>query len=355
MKMSGMFSRKTYLACALAMAMLPLSVQAEVQGEVQAKNGTYVYDIPLGNNDITRNIVGETISVEFSLGELYDGVIFCPLADITSLSPVYYSATASLTRVDSEYMALNEYFDVKVEIYIDGNEKTNHAVPFENISNKLTAHTCRNGKQETLINQFGSGGKGVVTFRIKKPLVNGIDLRGTEVAQLFGSVVSGNRGNVPMATVRILSGVITVPDKCIIDDGSPVNVDFETIGNRSDKLRGDSHVVSRDLKIQCEGGSFTESSFDNIKLAIVPGNGVASFNSDYLATTGTSDRRDLGIVIRERTSGTTIKPLTFYEIPGFSNNQGTWNLEFAPVANQSSIAIPEGDFQSSATIVAQFP
>ena len=60
----------------------------------------------------------------------------------------------------------------------------------------------------------------------------------------------------------------------------------------------------------------------------------------------------IGIVIKD-SSGSTVVPNQFYDVPGFNNNQGVWNLTAAPIAKPGSI-IPEGEFDAAATVVAQF-
>jgi len=107
------------------------------------------------------------------------------------------------------------------------------------------------------------------------------------------------------------------------------------------------------VPIECTGGGFDGNS--SVQFAIQPASGVSAFNSDYLATSGTVDRSNLGIVIKNR-AGNTISPNQFYKVPSVSNTsgyKGTWNLVAAPVANQGT-TIPEGDFEASATIVARF-
>ena len=61
----------------------------------------------------------------------------------------------------------------------------------------------------------------------------------------------------------------------------------------------------------------------------------------------------LGIALRDQ-QGTLIKPNTFYNVPGFANNEGDWNLIAAPVAKSATSVIPEGEFHASATVVAEF-
>lgn len=365
MKMSGMFSRKSYLACALTLAMLPLATaMAEdspaVQGEIRTASGApYQYSAPLGTSDITPEInqgLGEIVR-EFSLDGSYKAKSYCPNGDMPNLSPIFYSGTTTLqpSAVNPGFLSLNEYLDAKIEIWIEGNIKQYYTVDFFSKTNNFFFNTCKQGAENILLADFTSGSKGKVTFKIKKPIINGIRIEGQEVAKLYGNMIDGAMSSTPMAIINIEQAVITVPDRCVINHGDPIAIDFQTISGRAKDLTGDNYVVPFDVDVKCEGGSFTSGYYD-VRMAIQPATGIASFNSNYLATTGGGiDRSNLGIVVRERTENKTIAPNIFNTIPGFSNNQGTWNLEFAPVANQETVAIPEGDFTSSATIIAQFP
>lgn len=53
-------------------------------------------------------------------------------------------------------------------------------------------------------------------------------------------------------------------------------------------------------------------------------------------------------------SGGTVVPNQFYNVKGFYQNQGDWNLTAAPVAKPSVGSVKEGEFEASATVVAQF-
>lgn len=97
-------------------------------------------------------------------------------------------------------------------------------------------------------------------------------------------------------------------------------------------------------------GSFANGNL-NIRTGIQQAN-TASFNSDYLGTTGAVDRSNLGIILKD-SGGSLVAANRFYDVPGFNNNQGTWNLTAAPIANAGT-NILEGEFRASATVVAEF-
>ncbi|TLV21972.1 fimbrial protein [Klebsiella indica] len=341
--------RKSRVAIVLCGSLLSLGVSA-VEGEITPVGGPKMYNIDVTTQNITNNTVGATIPYEFALGGQYAGVASCGTT-ITN-QPIFYTATASLLQPGSSpgYLKLNDYMDVKIEIYIRGNRMEYLSVPFDNESNQAFQNSCSSPGVQ--FNNFESGAKGRVTFMITKPIVNGVNLLGTEIAKLYGRLgnLSAGMGSTPMSIVSINSGVITVPDKCIINAGSPITVDFGTIPGSAASLNGSNYSQPVPIQVKCEGGSFTSGSL-NIRLGIQQAN-TASFNSDYLGTTGAVDRSNLGIILKDSAGGL-VAANHFYDVPGFTNNQGTWNLTAAPIAQAGSDVL-EGAFQASATVVAEF-
>jgi len=344
---TGRKFRATLLLCSI---LLPLQASA-VEGEINTIGGPKVYDIDVVNQDITNNRAGQIIPYAFALNDQQY------LARATCASPmtresVFYTARASLLQAGQTagYLKLNDYMDVKIEIYIAGPNPQTRAVPFDNVSNNNPGNNCE--PPETQLFPFESGSRGTVTFMITKPIINGVNLLGTEIAQLFGRLGSRSSamGPNPMAIIRINSGVITVPDKCIVNSGAPITVDFGTIPSSGSALDGSNYSQNVPIKVECEGGSFATGNL-NIRLGIQQAN-PASFNSEYLGTTGAVDRSNLGIMLKDA-SGNLVAANKFYNVPGFASNRGTWNLYAAPIAKAGTDVL-EGDFQASATVVAEF-
>lgn len=343
--------RKVRLAVLLYSALFSLTGHAVIEGEIMPVGGPKMYYVNINNSNITNNTTGATIPNVFDIGSSYSANIYCT-RKMTG-QPVYYTATASILQAGKNpgYLKLNDYMDVKIDIYIGGNIGKDIPVPFSNFSNDINQNVCE-PPSVRLNDGFMSGAKGKVTFMITKPIINGINLSGAELAKLYGRV--GNyttaMSSTPMAIVSINSGVITVPDKCTINSGSPISVDFKTIPSSSTSLDGNNYSQAVPIKVKCEGGSFATGKL-NIRMGIRQAN-TASFNHDYLGTTGSVDRSNLGIVMKDKAGGV-VAANTFYDIPGFVNNQGIWDLTAAPIAKPGTDVL-EGDFQASATVIAEF-
>jgi len=351
MNVAGLLRRKSSVL--LLCSALGASGSAwSVDGEIVPVGGTYDYLVNITNTDITSNQPGTTHTDEFDLAGMFQGQAYCSKSMVNE--SVYYTAQATLSQpgVNPGYLKLNDYMDVKIEIFIGGEVKDYKTVPFDNVSNNTNQNYC-NVPSTVLPNQFTSGAKGRVTFMITKPIINGVNLQGSEIAKLYGRLGSGPIGSTPLSRVTIASGVITVPDKCVINQGTPIVVDFNTIPGTGSQLDGNNFSRNVPIHVKCEGGSFSNGAH-NIKLGIQQPN-PAFTDGSYLSTQGSGglDRSMLGIALRDQ-QGTHIKPNTFYNVPGFVNNEGDWNLIAAPVAESATSVIPEGEFHASATVVAEF-
>ncbi|TBL58044.1 fimbrial protein [Hafnia paralvei] len=352
MKKVNQFSRRWSTALILAALAYTSSAQAWIEGEIVPNNGTHEFQIDLGNLDIINNVPGETISKSWDLGGTVPSTVYCTSE---MQEPNYYTTRSTMTPSTSNpgYYYLNEYFDVKIDVWLAGSVNSYVTTPWFDESNQASIGIfC---SPPSARQDIGTGSKGRLIFKLKKSIINGVTINTHDLMNIFareGLVAAGLLSSIPISKVSINSGIITVPDKCIINQGMPVSVEFGAIPNTSEKLDGNNYVQQIPIQVQCKGGSF-ETGALNIKLGIQSaGSGVASFNSDYLGTSGANDRRDLGIVIKD-SSGSTVVPNQFYDVPGFNNNQGVWNLTAAPIANPGSI-IPEGEFDAAATVVAQF-
>lgn len=355
--LSNINSRRFFYLAFLAPLFFSSQSWAFVQGEiVEPVSGGHRYNIDIESMDLPSNQIGTTVVRTWGSPTKYTVRVYCPDAPIT-MKERYYSGVSTMptSPTGDGFLKLNDYFDVKVEIYmVTGDHAMNYiTVPFNNMSNNVSEDSCE-VPVSNIIGKTQSGAEGRVTFRIRKPLINGLTLNGQELVKLYGRVDNPAVRKVnPLAIVTINSGVITVPDKCTVNDGAPIKIDFKEIPGSSSMLNGKSYQQPVPIKVKCTGGSFAEEGNLRIKMGIqatVPG--PASFNPDYIGTTGSVDRSNLGIAL-STSSGTPVIPNKFYDINEFSNNQGSWDLVAAPVAKPGS-EILEGDFSATASIVAEF-
>lgn len=350
--MSTLLRRSQQITLGVTLLTVAVTAFGYTEGEGVPEGTLHQYSIDLDHLSIEDNVVGGRVGDSWNLGGNYAVRFHCSSRIPTS--PIYYTVTSTMSpssQGNKDYLKLNDYMDVKVEVYIAGQRKEYVVAPFTNESNRYNYMGCRPPSQ--LITNVKSGSQGKVTFMVTRPIVNGLNLTSQDLVQVMGRL--GNVGGVPttpISQVVISSGIITVPDKCIINQGKTIEVEFGDIPGSAEKLTGHSYVKSVPIHVECKGGSF-ETGALNIRMGIQPtGASLASFNPEYLGTTGAADRSNLGIVLRDD-SGAIVEPNKFYQIPGFNNNQGDWNLTAAPVAKPGT-TVAEGEFESSATVVAEF-
>lgn len=348
---------KTHVMIGLLGGVLGIGgAQAAQTGQIETASGVpHVYSVVLTDNDL-NNVVGDEKKYEFTIRKTYPARLYCATPGGTVGSPMYYQALTNLPLSDTNgaqgFHRFNDYLDVKMEVYIHGNLQQHVTVPFYDVSNRLAIgyhnFPCNHANPPmATYPSFESGGKGIVTFKLRKPLINGIDITSREIVEMFGRVdVAGAPkvfGNVPMVRIIIEASLLMVPDKCVVNDGRPINVDFGNIGQ--ERLDGTRYVHSIPVRYQCSGGSFDDprgSKAISIGVSARP----ASFSNDYIA----SSTQDLGIVLKH--NGQTVKPNQFTPMPASATNSGAWDLTAAPVSFDGGFSL--GEFTANGTIVMEF-
>ncbi|CAI1172611.1 long polar fimbrial protein LpfD [Serratia quinivorans] len=332
--------KKTYLSHCLPLALLLSAPAVWANGYVTPDGGPKQFYIDLNESNIT-NTVGFTKQFLYDLGGTYTGKVYCDTPIPTS--PHFYKSDSALppSEYGNGYLKLNDFLDLKAEVWIAGYKNAYITVPFYNESNLLSQHSCRPPYLQ--VNNYGSGSKGKITFRVRKKIINGVQINDRQIIEMYGRLGStdGGFGPNPMAQVFIQSAILYVPDKCVVNEGQLINVEFGEISGSN--LDGKSYPQSIPVRFQCEGGSFEDGTL-NIKLAV--SGTPAPFTNNAFKT----DKTDLGIEIKH--NGQLVIPNEFYPVPNIGNG-GSWNLVAAPLANGSK-EIAEGEFNASATIVAAF-
>lgn len=342
-----------------ALACCPLAAHAFSQGEGEPEGGApHQYDIELSSLDVSKNHVGgRTEPFPWNLGSWYVVNFYCQQADI-SREPIYYTTTTTMppSSQGANRFRLNEYLDVDVQVWVAGGYKKYVQAPFTNVSNRNNSNTCKKRKGYVRASNVESGSKGKVTFIVTKPIINGISITSQSLLEVAGRMGSG--GPIPttaISRVVIKSGLITVPDKCTFNRGDKISIEFGDLPGSAARLNGSNFSKSIPIHVSCEGGSFDQGALNiNLGVQTTMASGTAGFNDHFLGTLSSGEKRDdLGIVLKDE-SGSIVVPNQFYNVKGFYQNQGDWNLTAAPVAKPGVGSIKVGEFEASATVVAQF-
>lgn len=342
------------LGCLFVSGLASMAV-ADVPGQIFPQGKTpHIYRVSLKQGALT-NVVGSTVQYDYKLGSNFTGYTQCSFPGQTSNNmPFIYTARTSLPPSDMNghlgYRKLNEYIDVRVDIWVAGKLEEYVLAPFESVSNKHEANTlrCNSANPPTATwNNFASSSMGKVTFKLRKPVINGISVNSREIIEMYGVMLLPDQGGlpplgpVPMARLFIETALLTVPDKCIVNNGNQILVDFKEIPQT--KMDGSRYVHNIPVNYQCSGGSFASGAKGiSIGVSARP----ASFSDDYIDTTS----KNLAIVLKHK--GKIVKPNEFTKMPANQTNNGNWDLTAAPITFGSDI--PLGDFTANGTIVMEF-
>ncbi|MGG4608399.1 fimbrial protein [Providencia sp. Me31A] len=356
----------------LATVFLPTSVMGNTHGAVIPEGGTYTFQATMTNQYLINEANAETV-FNFNVGNWPYFNIYCqsPMDAGNKVREDYgmtFNLTSTMPRSmqNPGYLTLNEYFDVKVEIliggYFGGSQGQRVTVPQTNFWNGGSdPMECLPARTNSRIYGIGlkTGSEGRITFRLKKPIINGIAINQQELVQVFAKKGTPSNGrtsyaSIPSTRLVLGAGIIIVRDECIINNGAPINIKFGDVGNTSAQLNGRNYAWPFKIRVKCKGGSFTTKDL-NIKLSLLPGaSGQANFNPDYFGTLKRGVKRNnLGVIITDDDTGNTVKPYQSYSVPNFINNQGTWNLTAAPIAAPGS-TVEEGEFSGTGTILVEF-
>ncbi|MGL6462580.1 fimbrial protein [Aeromonas hydrophila] len=322
-----------------------------INGEVRADTKTY--DIELKKEDIV-NEIGSRKEFEWNLNGTYPGTAYCPEKDIED-QPFYYQArmSAGLPSVGGGYVKLNEFLDLKVDIWIAGRRNAYVTAPFNEESNNAFSYDCYKKKGYADFN-FSSGSKGKVTFRVRKPIINGVQIADHEIVEMFGRLGNPGAGfnNNVMSRIVIKSSVLYVPEKCTINGGQTIEVEFGDLPGSG--LDGNNFEKTVPLNFVCSGGVFDKGSSLKINLAI--SGKPTSFSQSYLRTTrdgykGGDVIKDLGIKFKQL-DGSTLNLNDWYPV-SMQGNIGDWGFIAAPIS-PAGAEVAAGDFYATGTIVASF-
>lgn len=288
-----------------------------------------------------NNYVGFTTSSEWSesggLGPR-EWYIDCKSIDSSGYDDrIRFNASyiTTMASVGDGWYSFDDYWDIKTEIFI--NSRGYVAVPFKDVINTNAAignYTCKSAGPLYNSVTITSGAIGKLSMRLKKKIVNGYSFYSKELVNVYGATADNMAiSSVPFATIKMQSFEISLPEKCTINSGQVVDVDFGNVSTT--KLDGNHYSIIKDLKLACSSGDF-ESGLSTV-LAEFSG-GSSKFNSNYFLT----DNEGIGISLREKDGGL-ISPQDIKKI-ALTNGIGVYPITINPVSDSTT---SQGDFNAS--------
>ncbi|MFO6298354.1 fimbrial protein [Rahnella selenatireducens] len=270
---------------------------------------------------------------------------------------IMYSLQTSLPAGHAtNYFKINDHLDVMTQIAIPKNG--NVTVPTGRAVSDGTHHWDKENTgicaQQSTQDNLTTGSQGKADFYITTPFIGELTLPRTEIARIYASSATVNTTAPPLGSpvaIVYLSGTITVPQNCEINQGEIISVYFGTIqASRFTKINTPPdgyRPVTFDIKYDCtKSGLPVIPNNDKLEM-ILEGQDVE--NQYYLvARRRPSDNKaDIGIVLQD-TGGTYI-PFAQGVLPMNQNGLGKVSLTAVPI-NLVGGELDTGEFEATATL-----
>lgn len=291
----------------------------------------------------TDNQTGETpVVYDWDLG----GQVYAVQCDTDQSGSSFYfkgdALGAPVGHANQWYILDNNIeYQTKIIVYEYKNgydTESYYTIPFTDAPNGVSHGSLMN-KDVMLY----TGSKGNVRFYIRRPFVGKHIIPPTYLARLYATTIKGSYGSRGISNV-IMSGSITVPQSCIINEGDVINVDFGNIAQNAFNTKGQPPT------------GFSKKRVDfAIKCSNIA-NGVdvsLEFNATPDTTDSTAvktDNKDIAIRLDD-TSNNPISPKGG-EIPvnfNFSNQTGTSAMQLYPINSTGNVP-KTGIFNSQVTV-----
>ncbi|TBM07386.1 fimbrial protein [Hafnia paralvei] len=280
----------------------------------------------------------------------------CSDADASSANGVLgiYSLKTSLPSGHiSNYYKINDHLDLMTQITIPNNDDV--TVPTTRAVSDRQHHRDKDGKgickQQATQDNLTVGSQGKLTFYVTNPFVGELTIPRTEIARIYASSSSSTDTNPPLGSpvaIVYISGTVTVPQSCEINQGEIISVDFGNIeASNFTKINQPPTgyaPITFEVKYDCTKNGTIDSDY---KLTmILTGDDVEG--QYYLAARHRPEdnKADIGIVVDQK--GTRI-PMNGGLLVTEDNKSGAIMLQTSPI-NLVGGELATGDFEATATL-----
>lgn len=329
----------------LFLSLFCMPVWSYEQGELRLQAGMQTIQVSLNEGDFTSNVPGAQVVKEWQHPETqYYAYIYCPNGPIRTQGSIYYKTESLFGPIKSDgFISLNEYISVKVEVLIDGHHNGYETIPFTNVDNMDPQYQCLNsGGTLQPDHPVGTVSHGKVTYRLDKPLINGVELDSVNFFKIYARHSLGSAyGDEALFLLQIKSDLLGVPEKCEFNQGQIIDVNFGEIG--TEELDGSRWQKAMPIAYECKGGVFDKEDGEVYPINLMlKGDSTAE---NYLRTS--MDKLNIKVMNED---GSQLIPNKVYLMP---DSKGVWSLRAAPITTTDA-ALQPGDFSASATVIASF-
>ncbi|AVF36237.1 fimbrial protein [Rahnella sikkimica] len=283
----------------------------------------------------------------------------CSAADASSANGVLIMYTLQTTLPlghTTNYFKINDHLDVTTQVAIPKNG--NVTVPTSKAVSDGTHHWDKENTgicaQQSTQDNLITGSQGNIDLYITTPFIGELTIPRTEIARVYASSATVTTTAPPLGSpvaILYLSGTITVPQNCEINQGEIISVRFGTIqASRFTKINTPPdgyRPIAFDIKYDCtKNGLPVIPNNDKLEM-ILEGQDVE--NQYYLiARRRPSDNKaDIGIVVQD--AGGTYMPFAQGVLPMNQNGLGKVTLTAFPI-NLVGGELDTGEFEATATL-----
>lgn len=309
-----------------------------------------------GNENSRGSTITESLNSD---QQSYQITCNCSAADASNANGVLimYSLQTSLSPGHTtNYFKINDHLDVMTQIAIPKNG--NVTVPTTKAVSDGTHHWDKENTgicaQQSTQDNLITGSQGQVTLYITTPFIGELTLPRVEIARVYASSATVNTTAPPLGSpvaILYLSGALTVPQNCEINEGEIISVRFGTIqSSRFTKIKTPPEgyrPVTFDIKYNCAKSGLPAIPANDKLMMILEGLDVE--NQYYLvARRRPSDNKaDIGIVVQD--AGGTYMPFAQGILPMNQNGLGKITLTTFPI-NLVGGELDAGEFDATATL-----
>jgi len=307
--------------------------------------GAKQYSFNMGTKNITdpsMDTAGTTFNDVYTWGTSGS---FNAICDCTGKYTPNYKGTSHLPLghqdAGNQYFKINDNIEVLTKISLVNTVLgTNYfPIPFE-IRSKVTSTLCTG-------HNYASGSDGTISLYISKPFVGSSVINSTKIASLYVSA-GDSFGSEPVAEIT-MSGLIVVPQNCVLNAGTAIVIDMGTVMAGDFKERGKipENYKAKNVKFEIKCNNMAVAASLMVNLQATP--------SPELPSSIATSNKDIGVVIAD-SQGTPIGINTEGKgLPFTLNENLTSEIELKAWPTSTTDHVPAaGIYESTAQLNVSF-
>lgn len=333
--------------------LVAISSASVFAGPCQTTGGVKIFDVSYTRTISTPDMNSVTAAANdyhWNNGSSYSAKCECT-ARINN-TPIHYKSESALPVLPAGTLSgSNQWFvipndkgqgnlAVAMQIYIAGQVNKNVYVPFTLSNGNSSDLTCHSGKTDSIT--VGTGKTGVLSFKIIKPFIGRVSIPRVKVVDLYGST-NNSFSSTPIASVYV-SGNVTVPQSCQINDSKAIEVPFGDIAAKDILVKGQGPIGfnKKQITVDYKCTNIADKTALELTMEAVPVPGLAN----VVAT----DNPDIGVMVGDQNLNPFIPHITKIPVTFSSQTQRGSTTLYAWPVNTTGNRPQRGPFSATASL-----